>query len=70
MFQLIFYLGFVILPVVLYGCTLREKHKLRVFEQMVLGKIFGPEKDEATWKWRRLHNEELHDRTHQILLGF
>jgi hypothetical protein len=36
---------------------------------MVLGKIFGPEKDGATRKWRILNDEELHDRTHQILLG-
>ena len=57
------------MPLVLYGYTLREKHKLRVFEHMVLEKIFGPEKDETTGKWRRLRNEELHDRTHQILFG-
>jgi hypothetical protein len=69
MFKLIFDLGFVIFSVVLYGCRMRETHKLRLFERMVLGKIFGHEKDKATGKWRRLHNEELHDRTHQILLG-
>jgi len=55
----------VILPVVLYGCetwslTLREKRKLRVFENMVL-RIFGPRRDEVTGEWRRLHNEELND---------
>jgi hypothetical protein len=49
--------------VVLYGCeiwflTLREKHRLRVFEKRVLRKIFGPNKDEVTEGWRKLHNEE------------
>jgi len=53
-------------PVVLYGCetwslTLREERKLRVFENMVLRKIFGPRRDEVTGEWRRLHNEELND---------
>jgi len=53
-------------PVVLYGCetwwmTLREERKLRVFENMVLRRIFGPRKDEVTEEWRRLHNEELND---------
>ena len=56
----------VILPVVLYGCEtwsliLGEKRKLRVFENMVLRRIFGPRKDEVTGEWRRLHNEELND---------
>ena len=56
----------VILPVVLYGCktwslTLREERKLRVFENMVLRRIFGPRKDEVTGDWRRMHNEELND---------
>jgi len=40
---------------------LREERKLRVFENMVLGTIFGPRKDEVTGEWRRLHNEELND---------
>jgi len=49
------------LPVVLYGCeawslTLREERKLRVFENMVLRRIFGPRSDEVTGEWRRLHN--------------
>ena len=53
-----------ILPVVLYGCeawslTLREEKKLRVFENMVLRRIFRPMRDEVTREWRRLHNEEL-----------
>ena len=56
----------VILPVVLYGCetwslTLREERKLRVFENRVLRRIFGPRRDEVTGEWRRLHNEELND---------
>ena len=56
----------VILPVVLYGCetwslTLREERKLRVFENRVLRRIFGPRKDEVTGEWRRSHNEELND---------
>ena len=56
----------IILPVVLYGCetwslTLREERKLRVFENRVLRKVFGPRRDEVTEEWRRLHNEELND---------
>jgi hypothetical protein len=41
--------------------TLREEHRLRVFENSVLRGIFGPERDEVTGEWRRLHNEELYD---------
>jgi hypothetical protein len=56
----------IILPLVLYGCatwspTLREEHRLRVFENRVLRRIFGPKRDEVTGEWRKLHNEELHD---------
>jgi hypothetical protein len=56
----------VILLVVLYGCetwcvTLREEHRLRVFENRVLRGIFGPKRDEVTGEWRRLNNEELND---------
>jgi hypothetical protein len=56
----------IILPVILYGCeiwslTLREEHRLRVFENKVLRRIFGPKRDEVTGGWRKLHNEELHD---------
>ncbi|KAJ4443786.1 hypothetical protein ANN_05564 [Periplaneta americana] len=55
----------VILPVVLYGCetwtlTLREEHRLRVFENKALRKIFGAKRDEVTGEWRKLHNTELH----------
>ena len=59
---------FIILVTVpfLYGCeswslTLREERKLRVFENMVLRRIFGSSRDEVTGEWRRLHNEELND---------
>jgi hypothetical protein len=41
--------------------TLREEHKLRVFENRVLRRIFGPEREEVTGDWRRLHSEELHN---------
>ena len=56
----------IILPVVLYGCetwslTLREKRKLKVYENMVLRRIFGPRRDEITGERRRLHKEELND---------
>jgi hypothetical protein len=52
-----------ILPVFMYGCetfclTLREQHGLRVFENRVLRRIFGPKRDEVTGGWRKLHNEE------------
>jgi hypothetical protein len=55
-----------ILPVVLYGCetwalTFREERRLRVFENRVLRRIFGPKRDEGTGQWRKLHNEELND---------
>jgi len=56
----------IILPVVLYGretwsLTLREERKLRVFEDMVLRRIFGLRRDEVKGEWRRLHYEELND---------
>jgi hypothetical protein len=55
----------IILPVVLYGCetwslTLREECRLRVFENKVLRRIFGPKRDEVIGEWRRLHNKELY----------
>jgi hypothetical protein len=40
---------------------LREEHRLRVFENRVLKKIFGPKRDEVTGEWTKLHNEELHN---------
>jgi hypothetical protein len=56
----------IIFPVGLNGCetwslTLREKHRLSVFENRVLRRIFGPKRDEVTGEWRRLHNEERND---------
>ena len=56
----------IILPVVLYGCetwslTLREEHRVMVFENRVLRRIFGPKMDGVTGEWRKLHNEELND---------
>jgi len=55
-----------ILPVAIYGCetwslTLREERRLRVFENRVLRRIFGPKRDEETGEWRKLHKEELND---------
>jgi hypothetical protein len=52
-----------LIPVVLYGCetwslTLREEHRLRVFENRVLRRIFGPKREEDR-SWRKLHNDEL-----------
>jgi hypothetical protein len=51
---------------VLYGCetwslTLREDQRLRVFENRVLRRIFGPKRDKVTGEWRKVHNEELRD---------
>jgi hypothetical protein len=54
---------------VTWSVTLREEHRLRVFENRVLSRIFGPERDEVTGEWRRLHNGELYVicTPHQIL---
>jgi len=57
----------IILPVVLYGCetwslTLKEERRLRVFENWVLRRVFGPKRDEVTGEWKKLHNEKLSDR--------
>jgi len=56
----------IILPVVLYGCetwslTLREERRLRVFENRVLRRIFGPKEGKVIGEWRKLHNEVLND---------
>jgi hypothetical protein len=56
----------IILPFVLCGfetwsLTLREEHRLRVFENRVLRRIFGPKRDEVTEEWRKLHSGELHN---------
>jgi len=49
-----------------YGCetwslTLRKERRLRVFENRVLRKVYGPKRDEVTGEWRKMHNEELND---------
>ena len=54
------------MPVVLYGfetwsLTLREERRLKVFENRMLRRIFGPKRDKVRREWRKLHNEELHD---------
>ena len=56
----------IILPVLLYGCetwslALREERRLRVCENRVLRRVFGPKREEVTGEWRKLHNEELSD---------
>jgi len=55
-----------IFPIVFYGyesrsLTLREELRLKVFENRVLRRIFGPKREEVTGEWRKLHNEELSD---------
>jgi len=54
----------IILPFVLYECetllpTLREECRLRMFENRVLRRIYGPKREEVTWEWRKPHNEDL-----------
>jgi hypothetical protein len=53
----------IILPMVLYGCeaylTLREEHRLRVFENRVLRRIFGQKRDEMMGEWRKLHKRNF-----------
>jgi hypothetical protein len=44
----------------LWSLILREENRLRVFENRVLSRIFGPKRDEVTGEWRKLHSEELH----------
>jgi len=56
----------IILPLVLYGCetwklTLKEESRVRVFENKVLRRVFGPKRDKVTGEWRKLHNEDLND---------
>ena len=50
----------------MHGCdtwslTLRDEHRLRVFENRVLRRIYGPKREEVTGEWRKLHNEELNN---------
>jgi hypothetical protein len=67
--------GTINLPVVLYGfeswsLILRQERGLKVYENRVLRRIFGPRRDEAKGEWRKLHNEELNDQySSQILFG-
>jgi hypothetical protein len=56
----------IILPVALFGCetwsiTLRKEHRLRVFENRVLRRIFVLNRDEVTREWRKLYNGEIHN---------
>jgi hypothetical protein len=56
----------IIFPIVLYGCetlslVLREEHRLRVFENRVLRRMFGHKGDKVTGEWKRLHNEQLNN---------
>jgi hypothetical protein len=56
----------IILPVVLYGCetwspTLRDEHRLRVFDKRLLRTVFEPKRDEVREEWRKLYNEVLHN---------
>jgi hypothetical protein len=44
-----------------HGLTLREEHRLRVFENNVLRRIFGPKREAVAGGWRRLQSEELHN---------
>jgi hypothetical protein len=49
---------------------LREERKLRVFENRVVRRMFGPKRDEVTWEWRKVHNEGLRDLyPHPLLCG-
>ena len=65
----------IILPVVLYGretwsLTLREERRLKLFENRVLRRVFGPKRDEVTGDWRKLHRRSLMFYTpHPILFG-
>jgi hypothetical protein len=52
--------------------ALREERRLRVFENRVLRRVFGPKRDQVTGEWRKLHNEELNDlyNSYPILCGW
>ena len=63
----------IILPSVVYWCetwslAFREEHRLMVFENMVLMRLFGPKRDEETGEWKKLLNEDLNVCTHHPLL--
>jgi hypothetical protein len=53
--------GIFLIYIYITSLTLREEHRLRVFENRVLRRIFGPKRDEVMGEWRKLHNEELRD---------
>jgi hypothetical protein len=60
---------FIILPVVLHACetwslTLKKERRLRVLENSLVRNIFVPKREAVTGRWRKLHNEELHDCFH------
>ena len=62
----VFLFSLQLLSAVLYGCetwslTLKEEHRLRLFENRALRRIFGPKRDGVLGEWRKLHNEELND---------
>jgi hypothetical protein len=64
----------IILSVILNGCenfslTLREEHRLRVFENRLLRRIFGPKRDEVTGEWRKLHNGEQNNQVEEDETG-
>ena len=65
----------IILPVFLYACetwslTVKVERRLRVFENRVLRRVFGPKRDEVTGEWKKLHNEELICTPYPILCGW
>jgi hypothetical protein len=59
MLQFVIYVIYYVARCETWSLTVREEHKLRVFENSVLRRIFGPKRDEVTGGWRKLHNEEL-----------
>jgi hypothetical protein len=61
LFQGARYSTYTFLPSETRSLTLREEHRLRVFENRVLRRIFGPKRDEVTGEWEKLHIEELRD---------
>jgi len=54
-------LFYIFTPLYFTSVKSREERRLRVFENRVLRKVFGPKRDEVTGEWRKLHNEELND---------
>ena len=52
---------FVLFKLETWSLTLREEYRLRVFENRVMRRVFGPKRDEVTGEWRKLHKEDLND---------